>query len=228
MSQAKISLVVCCILLLSGCSVFGTKKADEQVADEVALLMLDQQILETRMSLAEDKIIVLQEQVDSFQKPEQAETKVEPKAEEPAEAATETPVQETPEQKSETAALTANEAYKEGMAYYKAGKYRQATDVFASFPAKYPKSTLVPNAGYWLGECHYSQKQYDMAILSFQSVAASYPKHDKAAAALLKTGYSYERLGDKPNARFYLEQLLEVYPKSEPAPLARAALGKLQ
>lgn len=119
-------------------------------------------------------------------------------------------------------------AYNEALAEFQAGRYRQAEGLFKTFASHYPESKLLPNAGYWLGEAYYSQGQFDNAIVAFQSVAGKYPKHDKAAAALLKTGFSYEKLADTANARFYLQQLLTDYPQSEPATLARATLNRLR
>jgi tol-pal system protein YbgF len=114
------------------------------------------------------------------------------------------------------------------MAGFHSGQYKAAAEIFSAFPSRYPRSSLVPNALYWLGECHYSQDRYDEAVLTVQAVTGQYPKHPKAAAALLKTAYSYERLGDKQNARFYLGVLLEDYPQSDPAPLAEDALNRLR
>ncbi|MDR2892285.1 MAG: tol-pal system protein YbgF [Deltaproteobacteria bacterium] len=119
-------------------------------------------------------------------------------------------------------------AYDRALATFDSGQAQGAEALFTDFMRLYPQSDLAPNAEYWLGECFYTQKRYGEAILAFQNVAAQYPEHNKAAAALLKTGYSYEHLSDPQNARFYLQQLLEYYPKSEPAPLARKALERLR
>lgn len=118
-------------------------------------------------------------------------------------------------------------AYDQALATLNAGRSQEAEKQFTAFLRSYPASSLAPNAEYWLGECLYSQRRYSEAILAFQNVVAQYPQHDKAAAALLKAGYSYERLSDRQNARFYLQQLVELYPKSQPAGLARTALGRL-
>ena len=213
-------------LLVSGCAVFGTKETDQKLEQEISALMLDQQILETRLSLTEDRVTALQTHLNEMQETLFAQDK----KTEPVAAVTpkkpKTVAQTAPKASAASSAGAAAD-YKDAFAAYNAGKYKQSESMFRDFAKKYPKSPLAANAGYWLGESCYSQGRYDDAILAFQSVARQYPKHDKAAASLLKTGYSYERLADKPNARFYLEQLLENYPKSEPAPLARAALARI-
>jgi tol-pal system protein YbgF len=117
--------------------------------------------------------------------------------------------------------------YAQALATLEAGRPQEALDLFTAFLAAYPSGKLAPNAGYWLGECEYSLKRYDRAILAFKNVVGAYPKHPKAAACMLKSAYAYERLGDKENARFYLTALLEDFPQSEPAVLARKKLASL-
>lgn len=107
------------------------------------------------------------------------------------------------------------------------GRPQAALGQFREFLASYPGHPLAPNAAYWLGECRYSMKQYDEALAAFKDVVAQYPRHDKAAAAMLKAGYSYALLGDVANARFYLEMLIKDFPSSQPSSLARARLATL-
>lgn len=118
-------------------------------------------------------------------------------------------------------------AYNNALKLYETGRFAQAQNAFEAFLQQRPNSALVPNALYWLGECFYSQGQFVKAIPIFQQVVSKYPRNAKAPASLLKTGYSYEQLKDRENARFYLEHLLQQYASSEPAPLAKAALKKL-
>ena len=96
-----------------------------------------------------------------------------------------------------------------------------------AFLENYPSSAYAPNALYWIGESHYSQAQWDQAILSFKDVVARFPKHAKAADALLKLGMCYEKLKDKDNARFHYEALLEDFPASRAAGLAKPKLSAL-
>lgn len=98
---------------------------------------------------------------------------------------------------------------------------------FQAFIQQYPKSILLPNAYYWLGECEYAQKQFVQAIIAFKEVSNRYPHHPKAADALLKMGFAYEKLGDLENARFYLQKILDRYPQSHASALAKNKLAKL-
>lgn len=222
MLDARMLTCIALAVLLSGCAVFGSKDADERLESELSNLMLDQQILETRLSLAEDRVISLQTQVNEIHEGVYSGAQKDA----PVPEAAVKPVQKKEEAKS-AAPSGAEAAYKAALDTFMAHKYKQAEGMFADFMKKYPKSSLIPNAGYWLGESHYAQKRYDEAILNFQSVVKNYPKHHKAADSLLKTGYSYEKLGDRQNARFYLEQVLEIYPNTRAASLARTMLDSL-
>jgi len=122
---------------------------------------------------------------------------------------------------------SAQRAYEKALALYNSEKFNESRAAFEGFVAKYPKSDLVPNALYWKGETYYSQKDFAQAILSFKEVTGRYSKHAKAAAALLKIGMSYDKVGDSDNAIFYLRALVEDFPKSDPAKMARNELKRL-
>lgn len=221
MSYAKsFTCLAIATLLLGGCAVFGSKTTDEKLESEIAALMLDQQILETRLSLAEDRVTALQVQINEVQEGGPAGSDAAQTEAKPAKQS-----QTQPAQKS--SASGAELAYKNALDTFMARNYRQSEKLFKDFMKKYPSSALMPNAGYWLGESYYAQARYDEAIINFQSVVGRYPRHHKAADSLLKTGYSYSRLGDKENARFYLGQVGENYPDTRAASLAAALLSQL-
>ncbi len=130
-------------------------------------------------------------------------------------------------QKRVSPAQNATVAYEAALAQYYKGQYAKAQETFADFLRLHPGSSLAPNALYWQGECLYSLGKFDAAILAFKDVASKYPKHDKAAAALLKAGFAYAELKDKENARFYWQILLDDFPGSAPAALARKRMATL-
>ncbi|MDR0827989.1 MAG: tol-pal system protein YbgF [Desulfovibrio sp.] len=115
--------------------------------------------------------------------------------------------------------------YDAALALYHKGGYEKAAGAFKDFLQSSPQSSLAPNALYWIGECAYSRGKYDEAILTFKDVALKFPAHPKAADALLKAGYAYERLQDPGNARFYWQLLIDDHPKSPSAALARRRMS---
>ena len=116
-------------------------------------------------------------------------------------------------------------AYASALALYERNQVAAAEKAFTGFLQQYPNSPLVPNAMYWLGECYYSTNRLDNAIMIFKDVAERFPKHDKAAASLLKAGYAYAKMGDMENAYFYWQILLDDFPGSAPANLARKRMA---
>ncbi|MCJ2163292.1 MULTISPECIES: tol-pal system protein YbgF [unclassified Pseudodesulfovibrio] len=117
--------------------------------------------------------------------------------------------------------------YDKAYAQYNAGSFDASRATFDTFLAKYPNDPLAPNSLYWKGETYYSQKDYAQAILTFKEVTGRFPKHDKSASAMLKIGMSYDRVGDRDNAVFYMRALLEDFPDSDAAGLARKELKRL-
>ncbi|QJB57929.1 tol-pal system protein YbgF [Pseudodesulfovibrio sp. zrk46] len=136
-------------------------------------------------------------------------------------------VESKPKMKPKPRVSPAKAMYDMALAKYNKGDFEGARGGFDEFIKKYPKDDLVPNALYWKGETFYSQKDYGQSILAFKEVTGRFPKHSKAAAALLKIGMSYEKVGDNDNAIFYLRALVEDFPQSGPAKLGRKELNRL-
>jgi tol-pal system protein YbgF len=134
------------------------------------------------------------------------------------------PAQTPPSPPAQTASSD-KAAYASALALYEKSQLAAAEKAFSGFLQQYPQSPLVPNAMYWLGECYYSTDRMDNAIMIFKDVAGKFPKHDKAAASLLKAGYAYAKLGDMENAYFYWQILLDDFPGSAPANLARKRMA---
>ena len=217
-------LLASVIALAFGCA--SVEPLEERIGS-LELAVMELKVLDSRLDLAEERINSLQMQLEDLHGIVLESTSVQvatPPREEVAVISV--PVQQPPA--AHPSAGTDASRYKEALETLQAGQAQKAEALFRDFVKLYPQSRLAPNAGYWLGEAYYNQKKYDLAILVFQDVVLRYPQHDKAAAALLKTGYAYNAISDTANARFYLQQLLELYPRSEPALLARNALAKLK
>jgi tol-pal system protein YbgF len=126
------------------------------------------------------------------------------------------------------AATPAKKLYDKALELTFAEDWRKARPLWKEFIATYQDHELIPNALYWMAETYYDEKDYTQAILGFRDVARRFPDHHKTPDALLKIGFSYERLNDVENARFYLRTLLDEYPGSDPAPLAKQKLDQLR
>ncbi len=123
---------------------------------------------------------------------------------------------------------TADSLYGKGLNLVRKGETEKGRTILEEYLENYPKGHLAPNARYWKAESFYHEKNYPKAILIFKTVYESFPTHHKAAAALLKTGMSYLRLGDKANARFYLDVVTKDFPQTEPAEHAKKIINSFK
>jgi tol-pal system protein YbgF len=113
--------------------------------------------------------------------------------------------------------------YAAALATYRAREHGQAVLDFIDFIAKYPKHPLAANAQYWIGEAYWAQRDYRQALVEFEKVSERGPA--KAPDALLKIGLCYLRLGDVPRAQQAWHRVVNEYPKSEPAAMARSLIA---
>jgi tol-pal system protein YbgF len=106
--------------------------------------------------------------------------------------------------------------------------YRIAIARFKDFQKKYPKSNLAANAQYWIGESHYALREFDQAIIEFDAVRTKYPEAAKVPAALLKQAYAFAELGENPNARLLLQEVVEKYAQTPEATQAKQKMKSLE
>jgi tol-pal system protein YbgF len=106
--------------------------------------------------------------------------------------------------------------------------YRIAIARFKDFQKKYPKSNLASNAQYWIGESHYALREFDQAIIEFDAVRTKYPEAAKVPAALLKQAYAFAELGENPNAKLLLQEVVEKYAQTPEATQAKQKMKSLE
>ena len=111
---------------------------------------------------------------------------------------------------------------------YQQGNYEVAIILFKQYLRQHPQSSQAGDAQYWIGESLYAQKEYNAAIVAFDEVIQEYPENGMVSAATLKVGLSFANLDDKPNARFFLQQVQEKFPNSAEAQLATEKLKQLR
>jgi tol-pal system protein YbgF len=114
--------------------------------------------------------------------------------------------------------------YRAAVELVRAGKTMDAVAALRAFLTTYPRHEYADNAQYWLGEAFYASKDYQHALVEFRATIETYPRGNKVPDALLKVGYCYSALGQTDKARAVLEQVVNLYPKSEPAALAAKRL----
>ena len=122
----------------------------------------------------------------------------------------------------------ADKSYLDGYAQFNSGDYAAAEQSFQQFLARAPESDLADDAQYWIGECFFSRKDHRRAILEFRKVVDQYPFGNRVPHAFLKIGLSYLALGDRDRAAENLETVVQAFPKSDVATVARATLDEIR
>nr|VFK56045.1 MAG: tol-pal system protein YbgF [Candidatus Kentron sp. TUN]VFK62230.1 MAG: tol-pal system protein YbgF [Candidatus Kentron sp. TUN] len=121
-----------------------------------------------------------------------------------------------------------DDAYQEAFNLLKERSYSAAITSLKMFLDQYPHSRYVENAQYWLGESYYITRQFKLALEIFRKFLHKYPTSSKVGDALLKIGYVQDKLGQKTEAEQTLANLIEQYPRSTQAHLARKHLQKIR
>jgi tol-pal system protein YbgF len=114
--------------------------------------------------------------------------------------------------------------YREAVALLRRGSHSESISMLREFIADNPNHDYADNAQYWLGEAFYDQKDYTTAAAEFQSAISRFPSGNKVPDSMLKLGYCHFANGDAEKGTAVLEQLIRMYPKSEPATLAMKRL----
>jgi len=124
-------------------------------------------------------------------------------------------------------AASPDELYRSAYEDYMRGNYDLAADGFAEYRRRWPNTELTDNALYWIGECYDAQERPQEALDTFTKVLEDYPTSDKAAAAQLKKGLIYLKMGDQGQGVVNLQYVVYEHPGTREADLAREQLRSL-
>ncbi|MBS0183747.1 MAG: tol-pal system protein YbgF [Nitrospira sp.] len=119
---------------------------------------------------------------------------------------------------------TTRRLYDRVMDEFKHRDYEAAMAGFRLFIELHSQSALAANAQYWIGECQYRTRRYRDALKSFYDVVSNYPLSPKLSASTLKLGQTYTKLGDHEKARLMFDRVVEEYPDSPEAEVARKVI----
>lgn len=119
---------------------------------------------------------------------------------------------------------TSRHLYDRVMEEFKHRDYEAALAGFRLFLELHSQTSLAANAQYWVGECQFRMGRYRDALKAFYNVVSNYPLSPKLAASTLKLGQTYTKLKDHEKARLMYERVVDQYPDSPEAELARKAI----
>ena len=120
-----------------------------------------------------------------------------------------------------------DELYRSAYEDYMRGNYDLAAEGFSDYMRRWPNTELTDNALYWIGECYDAQEKPEEALATFTRVLEDYPTSDKAAAAQLKKGLIYLKMGDQGQGVVNLQYVVYEHPGTREADLAREQLRSL-
>jgi tol-pal system protein YbgF len=147
----------------------------------------------------------------------------------PPEGNTNSPAPASPSAPTTSLQSPEEQKYTNALKLFNSSRYEEALASFDELAHNAPTgSNYLPNYIYWRGESLYALGNYSMAIQSFHDVLDKYPSSSKGDDAEFKIGASYEKLGDRTNARMAYQRLLLSYPDSEYAARAKTRLKKLE
>ncbi len=124
-------------------------------------------------------------------------------------------------------ALNAKELYDAAYMDLSKGDYDLALQGFREYLRAFLQSEYSDNAQYWIGEIYYAQGEFERSFNEFDIIGKQFPEGDKVPAALLKMGYCLINLDDERGARQYLNRVVERFPDSAEAGLARSRLEEM-
>ncbi len=101
--------------------------------------------------------------------------------------------------------------------------YNGAIAAFQQFQKDYPDSSFMPNTHYWLGQLFFAKQQDKDAAKSFATVL-TFQDSNKRPDALVKLGDIAKRNNNAAQAKKYYQQVIDEYPNSSSANLAKEQL----
>lgn len=118
----------------------------------------------------------------------------------------------------------AQKQYDHAFNLLRAAHYHAAITAFQGFLKAHPRSSLADNAHYWVAETYYVLGQYRHALPEFRIVVHRYATSSRVPDSLFKIGYIENRLGLPAKARVTWQRLVQRYPNSAAATLAKKRL----
>jgi TolA-binding protein len=138
--------------------------------------------------------------------------------------------------------VSPQESYQAAYLDFNKGRYSLAIPAFREFIRRFPDSPLADSAQYSIGESYFSlgrasatagqadksKQEMEQAVREFRRVLVTYPRGSKVPAALYKEALALTELKQTALAQARLLYLLDHFPQSEEAPLAREQLAALK
>ena len=125
-----------------------------------------------------------------------------------------------------TTSASADQMYEASLAQLRRGSLSTARLGLREMLRTHPSSERAPDALYFIGQS-YASENPDSAAAYYGQVAEKYPQSPRAASAVYNLGLLAERRKDLARAREAFQRVVQSYPQSDEAALARDRLKAL-
>ena len=120
-----------------------------------------------------------------------------------------------------------DELWSVAQAQYQRQSLNSASAAFQQFIDEHPSDERVPMAHFLLADILEQQDRPEDALAAFQEIQQLFPSHDRVPEALYRIAELQIELGDSDAAKLTLERIVNTYPGSTMAMLARDMLDEI-
>ena len=201
--KLKSFLSIITICQFSGCGVYET-----QVNDSIEV---QNQGIENRVTSLENKIDALKQELNQLEMMIQSQAR------------------DKSEQKLKSNnSGNAKESFESSFELLRKGDYESAEIALREYIKDFPMGSYTDDAKYWLAESLFSQDKFSEALDIFNEIIVEYPGSEKMMESILKSGFSYQELGDLSSAEAIFMRVIREYPNSSASSLAEERLKKIR
>jgi len=122
----------------------------------------------------------------------------------------------------------AKSTFDQGKVLYDAEKFDEAAEVFRVVMKRSAGTADSRKASFYLGESLFSAKDYPAATIAFSEFIKGHPKDPQVSTATLRQGQAFKALGKPKEAKIFLQEVVDRFPKTAAATKAKAELKKLK
>ena len=201
--KLKSFLFIIAICQFSGCGVY-----EAQVNDSIEV---HNQGIENRVTSLENKIDALKQELNQLEMMIQSQAR------------------DKSEQKLKSNnSGNAKESFESSFELLRKGDYVSAEIALREYIKDFPMGSYTDDAKYWLAESLFSQDKFSEALDIFNEIIVDYPGSEKMMESILKSGFSYQELGDLSSAEAIFMRVIREYPNSSASSLAEERLKKIR
>ncbi|MBI5641544.1 MAG: tol-pal system protein YbgF [Nitrospirae bacterium] len=185
--------------------------------------------IEAQVRTLREKLTLLEEQGKAKEPAKETRPEMEKSSgnEKTEQAKPETSDQEQPAVKKDVPDDKAK-SYESAYQSFRDKRYKESRERFEVFVKNFPNNDLTDNAQFWIAETYYAEKDFESAILAYETLLKKFTDSDKTASALLKQGLAFIEIGDNKTGKAILGKLLDRFPDSKDAQLAKKRLTEIE